>query len=60
MAQLPGRGDAVEVFHLKLWYDAVVQRARPIRADATAGGEPQYEAFVHFQGWSKRQDSWVH
>ena len=38
----------------------MVQRARPIRADATAGGEPQYEAFVHFQGWSKRQDSWVH
>lgn len=21
---------------------------------------PHFEAFVHFQGWSKRQDSWVH
>ena len=42
-------------------YDAVVLRARPIKAHrgpATLG--PRYEAFVHFQGWSKRQDSWDH
>ena len=60
-SNLPNKGEDVEVYHMKLWYDAVVLRSRPIkghRGPHMLG--PKFEAFVHFQGWSKRQDSWVH
>jgi hypothetical protein len=58
MSLLPKRSSKVEVYHRLLWYDATILKARP--AIPTPNNKsPQYEAFVHFENWSKRHDNWV-
>lgn len=56
---LPRPDTPVEANQLGLWYDATVLKARPAPVGAYSDG-PSWEAFVHYIGWGKREDGWVH
>ena len=59
--RIPKPQEEVEVYHMKLWYDAIVLRARPLnQSKGPPVDGPRYEAFVHFHGWAKRHDAWAH
>ena len=51
------RGVVAQVYHRFLWYDATILKTRPAAPTATSK-TPQFEAFVHFENWSKRHDNW--